>query len=244
MANGGSLVGVRICRAGGAAGRSCCRAVCAWLTVETLRCVGNPCRKKINQQLIINRQRMSGKKTKRSFFLHTQTGSFNVPETWMFLNSTGLTALPSRENVAVLQYRTLLPLLSSICREEMWRGTRGRISFLSIRRQMRNCFEVDKPCSGSSSSLKSSSSGCQNLWPDTGRSEPKEKREPLPQFYFGTPEAVTQQLHLQRTQSRCCCPGRNIQRTRLQVSSGSQHKRVLQCTHLCWRLHSHPLVSR
>lgn len=135
-------------------------------------------------------------------------------------------------------------LCSALSVEKKCEGGERGICFLSIRRQMRNCVEVDEPCSGSSFSLKSSSSGCQNLWPDTGRSEPKEEREPLPQFSFCTPEAVTQQVHLQRTQSRCCCPGRNIQRTRLQVSSGSQHKRVLQCTHLCWRLHSHPLVSR
>lgn len=50
--------------------------------------------------------------------------------------------------------------------------------------------------------------------------------------------------YLHRTQSKCCCQGRNIQRTQFQVSSGSQHRTVLQCTHLCLRLRNHPLVSR
>lgn len=50
--------------------------------------------------------------------------------------------------------------------------------------------------------------------------------------------------NLQRTQSRCCCRGRNSQRTRFQVSSGSQRRTASPCTHLCLRRCNRPSVSR
>lgn len=66
-------------------------------------------------------------------------------------------------------------------------------------------------------------------------------RKPPP---FATSTATFKKQNLQRTQSRCCCRGRSIQRTQFQVSSGSQRRTASPCTHLCLRQCDHPLVSR
>lgn len=163
MANRGTLVGEGISRAGGTAGRSLFCTVGAGFTMETLWCVGHPWKKPISNLVIINREMEL--RVEWMF----KTISHYLPEMAMFLNITGLTALPRRVYVVALQYSTLLPLFSSTCTNVNMRKEDETFRALLIRKLQQmttRCFTnlySNKPCVCSSCSQRSWSTGSESL---------------------------------------------------------------------------------
>lgn len=99
----------------------------------------------------------------------------------------------------------------------------------------------------SSCSQRSSSSGSPTPWTDTGHSGPENKPEGVKCHPSRCPRINSQflkKIYSRRTQSKCCCRGRNTRRPQLRVSSGSQHRTALQCTRPCSRLCGHLSESR
>lgn len=187
------------------------------------------------------------------------TRGSGIPEMAMFLSMTGLTALPCTVYAVVLQYSTLLPLLSSSCTDKQKCEEMGEIQTecSRCRNSSVNGSQMaagvlkersNEPHVYSSCSQRSSSSGSPTLWTDTGHSGPENKPEGVKCHPSRRPRINSQffrkYIYSRRTQNKCCCLGRNTQRTQLRVSSGSQRRTALQCTRLCSRLCGHLSESR